>query len=342
VDKVAIAILNWNGSELLEEFLPSVVKYSQLSGISIYVIDNGSNDDSVIFLQTNFPSVKLILLDKNYGFAEGYNRGLEQIKAKYFILLNSDVEVTEGWIQPMISLLDANENIAVCQPKIKSYINRNKFEYAGAAGGFIDKYGFAFCRGRLFNIYETDNGQYNTVSDIFWATGACLFIRSELYRYTGGLDNDFFAHMEEIDLCWRLLSRGYRIVYEPASEVFHLGGGTLNKINPHKTFLNFRNNLFLLYKNLPDDKLDKLLLARLVIDGIAAFKFVFSLEFLNFWAVIKAHYQFNVSIKKFRKKRLNNLKEMKIKEHLTMYNKSIVIDFFVHKKKYFNELPFKP
>ena len=342
MDKLAVVILNWNGRELLEEYLPSVIKYSILPEVSVYVVDNGSKDDSIDFLKKNFADVKIIKLDKNYGFAGGYNKGLEQIKAKYYVLLNSDVEVTDDWINPIISMLDSNDNIAACQPKIKSYINRKEFEYAGAAGGFIDKYGFAFCRGRLFNVFEVDNGQYNNSSEIFWATGACLFIRSELYHNVGGLDYDFFAHMEEIDLCWRLQSRGYKVIYEPKSEVFHLGGGTLNKTNPHKTFLNFRNNLYLLYKNLPGDILFKRIFTRMVLDGIAAIKFLLSFEFGNFWAVFRAHINFYISIQKFKSKRNVNLKEMKIDKHSTIYNGSIVRDFFFRKKKYFSDLSFKP
>ncbi len=342
MEKVAIAILNWNGQELLQKYLPSVIKYSKLPEVSIYVIDNGSTDNSISFIEANFPTVKIVSLNNNYGFAGGYNKGLEQINAKYFILLNSDVEVTENWLEPMITLLDNNNNIAACQPKIKSYLNRDEFEYAGAGGGFIDKYGFAFCRGRLFNVYEKDNGQYNDQTDIFWAAGACLFIRSETYFKAGGLDDDFFAHMEEIDLCWRVLSMGNRIVYEPNSEVFHLGGATLSKTNPHKLFLNFRNNLFLLYKNLPQNRLYKILFVRMLFDGVAAFKFLFSFEFRNFWIVFVAHIQFYLSIKKLNPKRKINKMHAVTFSHSTIYNKSIVADFFLRKKKYFSDLHFNP
>lgn len=342
MDKLAVVILNWNGRELLDKYLPSVIKYSNIPEVSVYVIDNGSKDDSIDILNNKFPEVNIIKLEQNFGFAGGYNKGLEQISAKYFVLLNSDVEVTDGWITPIISLLDSNDDIAACQPKLKSFLNKDEFEYAGAAGGYIDKYGFAFCRGRLFNVFEKDNGQYNSSSNIFWATGACLFIRSELYHKVGGLDFDFFAHMEEIDLCWRLNSRGYKIVYEPKSEVFHLGGATLSKTNPHKTFLNFRNNLFLLYKNLPAEKVFNVIFIRMVLDGVAAIKFLFSLEFRNFWAVFRAHINFYISINKFKQKRIQNLKEMKIKEHSTIYNGSIVMDFFFRKKKYFSDLHFNP
>ena len=342
MEKVAVAILNWNGHELLKKFLPSVVEYSDINNVSIYVIDNGSTDGSITFLRAYYPTVKIVLLAQNYGFAGGYNKGLEKIKAEYYVLLNSDVEVTKGWLEPMLEVLENNKNIAVCQPKLKSYVNRDEFEYAGAAGGFIDKFGFAFCRGRLFNVFEKDVAQYNTKSDIFWATGACLFIRSEIYFNAGGLDNDFFAHMEEIDLCWRILSRGYKIVYEPKSEVFHLGGATLSKTNPHKTFLNFRNNLFLLYKNLPKHNFYQTIFARLILDGIAAIKFLLSFEFRNFWAVFTAHLQFYLSISKLKSKRENNLLLTTTILHTTMYNKSIVADFFYRKKKYFSDLHFNP
>jgi len=338
--KVAIVILNWNGKELLRQFLPFVIKYSTEPQTEIFIIDNGSTDDSVNFVKNNFSSIKTIELDKNYGFAEGYNKGLKEINAKYFVLLNSDVEVTENWLKPIINLLDLNDNIAACQPKILSYNNKNEFEYAGAAGGYIDKYGFTFCRGRLFNIFETDNSQYNIESEIFWATGACLFIRSDVYFNCGGLDSDFFAHMEEIDLCWRILSRGYKIYYQPNAIVYHLGGATLNKTNPRKTFLNFRNNLYLLYKNLPKHNFYKIFFLRLLLDGIAAFKFLISFEFKNFWAVFIAHIQFYVTVNNFKNKRKDNLNNTKIKIHSTMYNKSIVVDFFIRKKKYFSDLIF--
>ena len=342
MDKAAIAILNWNGLELLEKYLPSVVKNSQVSRVSIYVIDNGSTDDSVSFINSHFPEVKIICLNKNYGFADGYNKGLMQIEAEYFVLLNSDVEVTDGWISPLISILDTSSDIGACQPKIKSYVNKDQFEYAGAAGGYIDKYGFPFCRGRLFNIFETDNGQYEKTENIFWASGACLFIRSKIYFEIGGLDAEFFAHMEEIDLCWRMLSRGYRVLYQPSSVVYHLGGATLNKTNPHKTFLNFRNNLYLLYKNMPKGKVGKLLFVRMVLDGIAALKFLIGFEFRNFYAVFHAHMKFYFTMHKFKDKRIENLKSMKIFDHSTIYKKSIVADFFFRKKKYFSELHFKP
>jgi GT2 family glycosyltransferase len=337
--KIAIAILNWNGKELLEKFLPSVLKHSKLNDSQIFIIDNCSSDDSISFIENNYPQIKIIPLDNNYGFAEGYNRGLSRIDAKYFILLNSDVEVTENWLD-IVEIMDEDVNIAACQPKIKSYYQKEYFEYAGAAGGYIDKFGYSFCRGRIFNVYEIDNDQYNSITDIFWATGACLFIRADLYNSVGGLDKNFFAHMEEIDLCWRLKNRGYKIKYYPFSTVFHLGGGTLNKTNPQKTFLNFRNNLFLLYKNLPPHYLFYTLFIRMLLDAVAGFKFLFGFEYYNFFAVIKAHFSFYFNFLKLRKSRYQNIKYNVVYQHPEIYKRSIVFDFFFKKIKTFSKLNF--
>jgi len=337
---VAVLILNWNGKEILSEFLPSVVKYSQYPNVHIYVADNGSTDDSVDFVKTNFPTVSVIELDKNYGFAGGYNFAIEQITEKYTVLLNSDVEVTENWLEPLIAYLEQNEKVAACQPKLLSYKNKTEFEYAGAAGGYIDKYGFPFCRGRLFNVFEKDNGQYNQVENIFWASGACLFIRTDIYKKVSGLDNDFFAHMEEIDLCWRLWARGYSIAYIPQSKVYHLGGATLSKTNPHKTFLNFRNNLYLLYKNV-HVHYGRIILMRYLLDFIAFVKFLLGFEFSNAMAVVKAHREFILNRKYFKTKRLENNKLATVKEIPTIYKGSIVFDFFIKGKKYFYQLKFK-
>ncbi|MFH2096519.1 MAG: glycosyltransferase family 2 protein, partial [Bacteroidota bacterium] len=283
--KVAVVILNWNGKELLEKFLPSVLSYSGIPSVSVYIADNCSDDNSVDYIRYNHPEAHIIILDRNYGFAGGYNRALKQIEAQYYVLLNSDVEVTEGWLDPMIELLDNNSDIAACMPKILSYQDREIFEYAGAAGGFIDKYGFTFCRGRIFNVFEKDENQYNNDAHIFWATGACLFIRADMFHTSGGLDDRFFAHMEEIDLCWRLKNRGKSIVYCAGSKVYHLGGGTLNKTNPRKTYLNFRNNLFLLYKNAQPKTAFRIIITRLFLDMIAGLKFLVGLEFKNFISV---------------------------------------------------------
>lgn len=338
--KTAIAILNWNGVNFLKEFLPSVVKYSDFDEVEIFVIDNFSTDNSINFLKENFPKVKIIVLDKNYGFAGGYNKGLEQINAKYFVLLNSDVEVSENWINPIIDLLDSDEKIVACQPKILAQKNKEYFEYAGASGGFIDKFGYPFCRGRLFDNTEKDKNQYQDIKQIFWATGACLFINAKKYFELGGLDTDFFAHMEEIDLCWRINNSGYKVYVNPNSIVYHVGGGTLQKTNPQKTYLNFRNNLYLLYKNLPKNKLFKVSFTRKILDGIAALMFLVKFDFKNFKAVFKAHIDFYKTKKQFVEKRNINIKNTVVSNHKTIYNKSLVWNYFVKNKKTFNDLNF--
>lgn len=290
--KVAVVILNWNGEAMLRRFLPTVVRYSY-DEAEIWVADNASDDASVQLLREHFPSVRLIQLDKNYGFAEGYNRALAQIEAEYYVLLNSDVEVTHHWLTPLVEYMDAYPDVAACQPKLLSEANRDYFEYAGASGGFIDRYGYPFCRGRIFNTVEEDNGQYDYIIDILWATGACMLIRSADYREAHGLDGRFFAHNEEIDLCWRLRQRGRRIVCIPESEVYHVGGGTLPKSNPMKTFLNFRNNLTMLYKNLPDGELKGVMRVRRVLDYVAALKMlVADRSWADFKAVVKARRAF--------------------------------------------------
>ena len=290
--KVAVVILNWNGEAMLRRFLPTVVRYS-CDEAEIWVADNASGDASVQLLREHFPSVRLIQLDKNYGFAEGYNRALAQIEAEYYVLLNSDVEVTHHWLTPLVEYMDAYPDVAACQPKLLSEANRDYFEYAGASGGFIDRYGYPFCRGRIFNTVEEDNGQYDYIIDILWATGACMLIRSADYREVHGLDGRFFAHNEEIDLCWRLRQRGRRIVCIPESEVYHVGGGTLPKSNPTKTFLNFRNNLTMLYKNLPDGELKGVMRVRRVLDYVAALKMlVADRSWVDFKAVVKARWAF--------------------------------------------------
>ena len=290
--KVAVVILNWNGEAMLRRFLPTVVRYS-CDEAEIWVADNASDDASVQLLREHFPSVRLIQLDKNYGFAEGYNRALAQIEAEYYVLLNSDVEVTHHWLTPLVEYMDAYPDVAACQPKLLSEANRDYFEYAGASGGFIDRYGYPFCRGRIFNTVEEDNRQYDYIIDILWATGACMLIRSADYREAHGLDGRFFAHNEEIDLCWRLRQRGRRIVCIPESEVYHVGGGTLPKSNPMKTFLNFRNNLTMLYKNLPDGELKGVMRVRRVLDYVAALKMlVADRSWADFKAVVKARRAF--------------------------------------------------
>ena len=265
--RVSVVILNWNGSALMERYLPSVVRYSPAEWADVIVADNGSTDDSLQMLADKFPSVQIIRMDKNYGFAEGYNLALKQISHPYCVLLNSDVEVTPNWLDAPCRLLDTHPDVVAVQPKIKADDQRAFFEYAGASGGFMDKYGYPFCRGRLLHIVEEDSGQYDTLIDVLWATGACLFIRTDVYKAVGGLDGDFFAHQEEIDMCWRLRARGYRLVCTPQSVIYHKGGGTLNVESPRKTFLNFRNNLLMLYKNLPDKDLKPVMRLRFWLDS---------------------------------------------------------------------------
>jgi GT2 family glycosyltransferase len=335
---IAVVILNWNGINFLKKFLPTLIKYSSLEGVKIFIADNGSQDDSVSFTKKNYPEINIIQFDKNYGFAEGYNKALYQIEAKYFVILNSDVEVTENWISPLIELMENDDNIAACMPKIKSYSNNNFFEYAGAAGGFIDKFGYPFCRGRILSNIEEDKGQYDDTKEIFWATGACMFVRANLYKRAGGFDGFFFAHMEEIDLCWRLKNMGYKIMYSPKSTIYHVGGGTLPNNNPHKLFLNYRNNLILLYKNLPSNKLFIILFLRLILDCFSATIYLLNFQFRYFFSVVKAHFSFLSSLTKYRAKRLELLKFGKKFKHNEILNHSIVFDFFFKKMKKFSQL----
>ena len=271
MEKVAIVILNWNGAKMMRQYMSTVLNYSR-DEATVYVADNASIDDSLTLLREEFPEVQLIVLDKNWGFAEGYNKALGQIDAEYYLLLNSDIEVTPHWLTPMVEYMDAHQDVAACQPKLLSIFERDRFEYAGACGGFLDRYGYPFCRGRIFETVEQDKGQYDCPTDILWATGAALMIRSKDYWDCGGLDGRFFAHNEEIDLCWRLRIRGRRLVCLPESYVYHVGGGTLPKSNPMKTFLNFRNNLTMLYKCLPDSELKRVMRWRWVLDYVAAWE----------------------------------------------------------------------
>ena len=335
--KVAVVILNWNGKAYLEKFLPSVITHT-ISLAEVFVADNASTDDSVSFLQANFPQVKIIMNSENGGFAKGYNEALKKLTNEYFILLNSDVEVTSNWIAPVIKMMEQDKTIAACQPKIKSYQDKNLFEYAGAAGGFIDKYGYPFCRGRIFNSFEKDTGQYDNEQEIFWASGACLFVRSEIFKAAGGFDEDFFAHMEEIDLCWRIKNMGWKIMFCPHASVYHVGGGTLSKISPQKTFLNFRNNLYLLFKNHNTEYFRIKLFIRFLLDGIAGLRFIFSLQFSHFTAVIKAHYSFYQHFIPTIKKRNNLKKKIKIYTSTAVYRKSIIVDYFIRGKTLFSDL----
>jgi len=331
-NSVAVVILNWNGKSFLEKFLPSVVKYSE--NARIIIADNNSSDDSISFLSTSYPDIEIIKLDNNYGFAGGYNKALKQIDTEYYVLLNSDVEVTENWLKPMAQLLNNDSSIAACQPKIKDYNNKTYFEYAGASGGYIDKYGYPFCRGRIFEKLEEDKGQYDDVIEIFWASGASLFIRATAYHKIGGLDEFFFAHMEEIDLCWRLKNKGYKIMICPSSTVFHVGGGTLNKIKPQKTFLNFRNSLLTLHKNLPKKDQFKIIFIRILLDGITGVKFLISGKPSHTWAIIRAHFSFYGAITQNKKKRTSSQNSNLIGK----MNISIVKFYFIDKIKVFTKL----
>ncbi|MDQ3191837.1 MAG: glycosyltransferase family 2 protein [Bacteroidota bacterium] len=331
--KVAIVILNWNGRNHLEQFLPSVINHN-IEESEIYVADNASTDDSVEFVKEHYPDVKIIQNTQNGGFAKGYNDALKHVEAEYFILLNSDVEVTQNWIKPLISVMDNDINIAACQPKIRSFNNKHYFEHAGAAGGFIDHFGYPFCRGRIFQTIEKDSGQYDDSREIFWATGACMFVRSECFFKAGGFDEDFFAHMEEIDLCWRLKNAGFKIYYCPYSTVYHLGGGTLDYKSTRKTFLNFRNSLYMLYKNLSTQKLIPLFLIRMLLDGIAGMKFLLQGKFNHFTAVFKAHLSFYSNFSSLRKKRKQNLNQ-----NLTgIYSGSIIVDYYFRNLKKFSDI----
>lgn len=331
-NKIAVVILNWNGKSFLEKFLPSVVKHSIEA--KIIVADNASTDDSISFLEKTYPSIDIIKLEQNYGFAGGYNKALKQVDSEYYILLNSDVEVTENWLAPMLKMLDNDKNIVACQPKIKDYNNKDSFEYAGASGGFIDKYGYPFCRGRIFDYLEKDTNQYDEPIEIFWASGAALFIRAQEYNQIGGLDEFYFAHMEEIDLCWRLKNEGHKIMVCPSSTVYHVGGGTLNKINPRKTFLNFRNSLLTLYKNLPKNERFVKIFIRLNLDAIAGLKFLLDGKPTHALAIIRSHFAFYSAI--FQ----NKIKKTDVvNPNLNgMINISIVKKHFINKSKTFNEL----
>lgn len=338
MSKVAVVILNWNGSEMLRTFLPSVIRYSALSGVEVYVADNASTDNSLAVLNEEFPSVKQVILDQNYGFADGYNKALAQVEADYYVLLNSDVEVTEHWLEPMVDYLDAHPHIAGCQPKILSWRQKDHFEYAGACGGYIDRYGYPFCRGRIMGVVEKDHGQYDDILPIFWATGASLFIRSSDYWEAGGLDGRFFAHMEEIDLCWRLRSRGRGLVCIPQSVVYHVGGATLKKENPRKTFLNFRNNLLMLYKNLPQKELRQVMTVRCILDYVAAFTFLLKGQAPNMTAVFQARREYNAIRKDFRDSRKINLEKTSLQVIPERIKRSILVCYYVGRKKFFSQL----
>ena len=329
--KTAIVILNWNGQKLLEQFLPSVVNFS-LNEATIYIADNASTDDSVSYVKTHFPSVKIIKNSQNGGYSKGYNDALKAIDADIYCLLNSDVEVTENWLKPITEAFRNDINTAIIQPKLLDFKEKTKFEYAGAGGGFIDVFGYPYCRGRIFNYLETDHGQFDDETEIFWASGACLFIRSKVYHEVGGLDEDYFAHQEEIDLCWRTQNLGYKVKYVGSSSVYHVGGATLKETNPHKTFLNFRNSLLNVVKNVPKERFLFVIFSRLLLDGIAGLKFIIELRPIHTLAIIKAHISLYKNSIKFLKKRKKLQKKSTYFKHT-----SIVSQYFIfHRIKFKN------
>ena len=330
--KVAIVILNWNGKKLLEQFLPSIVNFSAELA-DIYVADNASTDGSMAFVKDHFPSVHIVENATNGGYAKGYNDALQSIKADVYCLINSDVEVTEGWLEPVLDVFKQESNTAIIQPKLLDYKDKSKFEYAGAGGGFIDFYGYPYCRGRVFNYLETDEGQYNDIASIFWASGACFFVRSEVYHRLGGFDEDYFAHQEEIDLCWRTQNEGYDIKYVGTSTVYHVGGATLQESNPHKTYLNFRNSLLNVIKNVPKQRFLFVVVSRLILDGIAGAKFMLELRPVHTWAIFKAHLSLYKNFYKFLKKRRKLQKKLEYNLHT-----SIVWQYFILGRKRFKNL----
>lgn len=332
---VAIVILNWNGKHHLQQFLPSVLATSYVNA-KVIVADNASSDDSVSFLQTHFPSVGILRLTENFGFAKGYNEALKSVIADYYVLLNSDVEVTPRWLEPMVELLESDRSYAACQPKLLAFAHKSQFEYAGAAGGWLDAYGYPFGRGRVFDVCEVDKGQYNDVAQVFWASGAALMIRSSVFHELKGFDNFFFAHQEEIDLCWRIQLAGYKVFCCPESVVYHLGGGTLPKGASRKTFLNFRNNLVMLYKNLPRSEKWWKIPYRLMLDQVSATKGLLSGDFGYFITIIKAHLRFIRWV--FRHSKTHRLPRKKMKDLAGVYHGNIVWQYFVRKHKTFSSI----
>ncbi|HLG34162.1 MAG TPA: glycosyltransferase [Bacteroidia bacterium] len=338
--KAAVVILNYNGLKFLQQFLKRVVDNCPAYA-AVVIADNASSDGSVQWLQQNFPSLRLIQHSFNKGFADGYNDALSQIEAEYFVILNSDIEVTDGWLAPLIDFMEVNNAVAACQPKILSYHDKNYFEYAGAAGGYIDIFGFPFCRGRIFTALEKDEKQYDDVKDVFWVTGACMIIRSEIFFSAGGFDGFFFAHMEEIDLCWRIQRMKYRIVSLPYSSVYHIGGGTLSKNSPVKTFLNYRNNLSMLFKNLPLYLMLPVFLFRLIADITASFVFLFYNGFSHFAAVYKAYISFLLNVFQLLKKRKAFSRNTSVRLPETIYRRSVLLDYFIFRRKKYSALFFR-
>lgn len=332
---VALVILNWNGKKILEKFLPSVIA-SGYENLSVIVADNASTDDSNSFLQSHYPQIKIIVNPVNEGFAKGYNTALQQVSADYYVLLNSDVEVTKGWIEPIISLMESDKTIAACQPKVLSFHDPVKFEYAGAAGGWIDEFGYPFNRGRVFDFCENDEGQYNDSQEIFWATGAAFFVRSKVFHQLNGFDEYFFAHQEEIDLCWRMKRAGYKIFAVPSSVVYHVGGGTLPMGSSRKVFLNFRNNLVMLAKNLSIKEKNRKIIFRIFLDNVAAMQALIKGDFKTVTSIQKAHLDFYKWSKS--KKEKSDLPRMELKSLTGVFNGSIVRKYFIEKKKTFSEI----
>lgn len=336
--KTAVVILNWNGRAFLEKFLPGVISATVSPGTEVIVADNGSGDDSVSWLAGNYPDIRVIMLDKNYGYAGGYNRVLEQIDSEYYILLNSDVAVEQGWSDALITFMDMHPAAGACQPKIKSYSEPERFEHAGAAGGYLDRFGYPFCRGRIMNYTEKDRGQYDDVREIFWASGACMAVRASAFEQCDGFDELFFTHMEEIDLCWRMQNAGFNIYCVPESTVWHVGGGTLNYGSPQKIYYNFRNSLLMLAKNLPSRRIRRTILTRQILDGVAALMFLFSAGWKSFTAVIKAHNDFRKARNSIRTHRtLSPVCETYGPPH-TMMNKSVVFEYYIMKRRIFTSL----
>jgi GT2 family glycosyltransferase len=336
--ETAVVILNWNGLGYLQKFLPDVIRFSTDDDTIVCVADNGSTDGSADWIASNHTGVRIIKLGANYGFAGGYNKALSLISAKYYVLLNSDIEVTEGWLKPLKEFMERNPNVASCQPKILSFDRKEYFEHAGAGGCYIDKYGYPFCRGRIFHRTEKDTRQYDSVEDVFWSSGACMIVRSDAWEKCGGFDESFFAHMEEIDLCWRFHRAGYRVCYLPTSAVYHIGGGSLSYSSPFKTYLNFRNSLFLLYKNLPDSKLQSVLFKRKLLDGVAAIFFLAKGSFRSAWAVLKAHFDYYKSLKHLKEKRSDVKKLGETFYFAPILNKSIVFEFYVKRNKTYGSI----
>ncbi len=340
-EDTAVVILSYNGTKWHELFLPKIVEQAH-TGYEVIVVDNASTDETLNYVQTNFPSVKTLSIDINRGFANGYYEALKRVKAKYYVLLSADFEVTEGWFAPLHTAMERDPMLAGCQPKIRYWRDKEYFEYAGAGGAFMDNYGYLFCRGRIFFDLEKDNGQYNDNIEVFWASGGCLFVRADLYHKVGGLDHDFYAHMEEVDLCWRLKNAGYKIGYIGSSVVYHVGGSVISYGSPQKLYYNFRNNLILLIKNEKGRKLLWLFPLRLMLDGVAGARLLTKGEFRQTYTIIKAHFHFYGQIGKWLKRRSECKKLITTRNETGIYKRSIILDYFLRKRKLFTDLDWQP